>query len=157
MSSPILSAETFEKSATPGVSATMTVNGTIAKSAILTGIVIASAILVWSYATVFLPFVIPAVVAAFVVAMVIIFVPRTAPYLAFLYAVLEGLAIGVISAYAEAEYPGIAIQAVSLTFATLIMMLWLYRAQVIVATERLKRGIVIATGAIAIIYLVSFI
>jgi uncharacterized YccA/Bax inhibitor family protein len=156
MSNPVLSAENFAKSYVADAPV-MTMDGTVTKSSILVGLVIASAVIVWNYAALFLPLLFPVLIVALVVGLVVSFAPRTAPYLAPVYALLEGLAIGTISTFFEADYPGIVIQAVSLTFATFIMMLWLYRGRVLQATEKFKTGVMAATGAIALIYIVSFV
>ena len=68
-----------------------------------------------------------------------------------------GLALGGISVIFEASYPGIASQAVFLTFGTLGAMLLAYRSGLIRATERFKLGVMAATGGIAHVYLLSFI
>ena len=60
-----------------------------------------------------------------------------------------------VSALLETKYPGIAMQSVGLTFATLAAMLLAYRSGLIKATEKFKLGVVAATGAIALYYLVG--
>ncbi len=92
-----------------------------------------------------------------IVGMIISFKANLAPYLALPYAALEGLAIGGISALLEARYPGIAIQAVGLTFAVLAVMLVAYKLGLIRATERFRAIVIAATGAIALVYLVSMV
>jgi len=92
-----------------------------------------------------------------IVGMIVSFKANLAPYLAIPYAALEGLAIGGISALLEARYPGIAIQAVGLTFAVLAVMLVAYKAGLIRATERFRAIVIGATGAIALFYLVSML
>ena len=57
----------------------------------------------------------------------------------------------------EARFHGIAIQAVGLTFGTLVALLLAYRAGVIRATEKFKLGVIAATGGIALFYLVEFV
>jgi len=79
--------------------------------------------------------------------------PVTAP----LYAVLEGLVLGCISAMLERIYPEIVIQAVALTFGTLFCLLMAYKARLIQVTERFKLGVVAATGGIAILYIVDIV
>jgi uncharacterized YccA/Bax inhibitor family protein len=74
-----------------------------------------------------------------------------------IYALLEGLFLGGISAIFEARYPGIVIQAVSLTFGTLLVLLVAYTSRVIRPSENFKLGIVAATGGIALIYMASFV
>src|SRR5437667_11081625 len=70
---------------------------------------------------------------------------------------VTGLALGGLSALLETKYPGIAMQSVGLTFATLAAMLLAYRSGLIKPTEKFKLGVVAATGAIALFYLVGFV
>jgi uncharacterized YccA/Bax inhibitor family protein len=93
----------------------------------------------------------------FVLALVISFKATLAPYLSLPYAALEGVAIGGISAVLERRYPGIAIQAVGLTFGVLAVLLVAYRAGLIRATQRFRSIVVGATGAIALLYLVTIV
>ena len=74
-----------------------------------------------------------------------------------IYAALEGLFLGGVSAFAESMYPGIAFQAVILTFGTMFVMLFAYRTGLIKVTEKLKSGIIAATGAIFVIYMINFV
>jgi uncharacterized YccA/Bax inhibitor family protein len=73
------------------------------------------------------------------------------------YADLEGLALGGLSAWLEIRYRGIVVQAVGLTFATFAAMFLAYRSGLIKATEKFKLGVVAATGAIALFYLAGFV
>jgi uncharacterized YccA/Bax inhibitor family protein len=72
-----------------------------------------------------------------------------------LYAVLEGLFLGALSAVYEARYEGIVINAVALTFGTLAVLLAAYSSGLVRPSENFKLGIVAATGAIGLVYLVS--
>jgi uncharacterized YccA/Bax inhibitor family protein len=90
-----------------------------------------------------------------VVAFITIFFKKASPFTAPVYALLEGFAIGAVSAFAEARYPGIAMQAVGLTFGTFICLLVAYKSGLIQATENFKLGVVAATGGICIHYLVD--
>jgi uncharacterized YccA/Bax inhibitor family protein len=74
-----------------------------------------------------------------------------------IYALLEGLFLGGVSALLEQSYPGIAIQAVSLTFGTLFVMLLAYRSGLIPVTQKLRMGIVAATGGIMVFYLLQML
>jgi uncharacterized YccA/Bax inhibitor family protein len=74
-----------------------------------------------------------------------------------LYALAEGLALGGISAMFEAQYPGIVIQAMGLTFGTLGVLLLAYKSGLIKPTENFRLMIFAATGGIALLYLVSFV
>jgi len=90
-------------------------------------------------------------------AFVTIFKREWAPVTAPIYALLEGMALGGISAFVNLRYPGIAFQAVGLTFGTLFMMLFLYRSGIIKVTNKLRMGIVAATGGICLFYFASML
>ena len=92
-----------------------------------------------------------------IVGFVTIFKKEWAPVTSPIYALCEGLFIGGISAIFEVRYPGIVIQAIALTFGTLFCLLTAYKSGMIKVTENFKLGIVAATGAICLIYFVSFI
>jgi len=68
-----------------------------------------------------------------------------------------GLAIGGISAFFEAQFPGIVIQAVALTFGTLLCLLLVYKSRIIKVTANFRLGVVAATGGIAIIYFLTIV
>jgi uncharacterized YccA/Bax inhibitor family protein len=80
-----------------------------------------------------------------------------AKYLAPLYALLEGLFIGAISAMYEASFPGLVANAVGLTFGVGVSMYFLYSFRIIKATERFKSVIITATMGIAIFYFLVWI
>ena len=93
----------------------------------------------------------------FVVALVTVFKKTWAPLSAPVYALLEGLFLGGISAVFERSYPGIAVQAISLTFAVMFVMLLAYKFGVIRATRGFKLGVIAATGGIALVYVVNMV
>ena len=64
--------------------------------------------------------------------------------------------LGSVSAILELRFPGIAIQAVSLTFGTLVLLL-AYRSGLIRVTDKLRLGIVAATGGIALFYVMEMV
>jgi len=57
----------------------------------------------------------------------------------------------------EAQFPGIALQAVSATFLTFFVMLFLYRTGVIKATDKFRATIMSALIAILVLYLIEII
>ena len=73
------------------------------------------------------------------------------------FALLEGLVLGSVSAMLEVRFPGIAMQAVGLTFGTLFALLIAYRSGLIRASENFKLGIVAATGGIALFYVLTML
>lgn len=140
---------------------TMTVNGTVNKTGMLLALVLLSASYTWSLyqgpqsSGAMLPFMMTGAIGGFVVAMITVFKKQWAPVTAPIYALLEGLLLGGLSAMFEARFPGIVMQAVGLTFGTLAALLMAYRSGLIRATENFKLGVVAATGGIAILYLVN--
>ncbi len=89
--------------------------------------------------------------------MVTIFKKEWAPVTSPIYALLEGLVLGGISAVTNARYPGIGIEAVALTFGTLFVLLLAYSSGLIKVTDKLRLGIVAATGGIAVFYLLEMV
>jgi uncharacterized YccA/Bax inhibitor family protein len=104
-----------------------------------------------------MPLVLGGAIGGLVLALVTAFKKTWAPFTAPLYAVVEGVFIGALSAIFEARYPGIVIQAVGLTFGTMAAMLLAYRSGLIRATEKFKLGVVAATGGILLLYLAQFV
>jgi uncharacterized YccA/Bax inhibitor family protein len=146
-------------------SVAMTVQGTIGKTFALLAILSATAIWSWNAAAgnQLQPVVFPAaLIGGFVLAMVTIFKPTAAPWTAPLYAGFEGVVLGALSSLIEhsgmkGTYPGIAMQAVSLTCATLFCMLFVYATGMIRVTDKLRAGIASATGAICLVYLTAMV
>jgi uncharacterized YccA/Bax inhibitor family protein len=93
----------------------------------------------------------------FIFAMITSFKKEWSPVTAPIYALLEGLALGGISAIFDLRYPGIGIQAVSLTFGTLFVLLLAYRSGLIQVTQKFRMGIVAATGGIMLFYLLEMV
>lgn len=96
-------------------------------------------------------------IGGLVVGLITIFKKEWAPVTAPVYALLEGLFLGGVSATFEARFHGIVLNAVLLTFGTLGALLVSYRAGFIRATDGFKRGVVAATGAVMLVYLVGFV
>jgi uncharacterized YccA/Bax inhibitor family protein len=142
----------------------MTVQGTAMKTLLLLMVAMLSAGWTWmkfyqsgGNAAMETPWVGIGLLGGFIMAIVTVFKKEWAPITAPLYALLQGLFIGAISAQLESAYPGIVIQAAGLTFGTLFAMLLAYQSGLIRATEKFKLGVVAATGGIALVYLVSFV
>jgi uncharacterized YccA/Bax inhibitor family protein len=93
----------------------------------------------------------------FIAALVTIFKKEWSPVTAPIYALLEGLFLGALSATLEVRYPGIAIESVALTFGTCFCLLLAYRSGLIRPTQKFQMGIVAATGGIALIYFGSML
>jgi len=96
-------------------------------------------------------------VGGFIVALVTVFKKQWSPLTAPLYALLEGLVLGAGSAVVESRFPGIAIQAVILTFGTLFVLLLAYATRIIRVTQKFQLGVIAATGGVIIFYMVDLV
>ena len=133
----------------------MTLDGTVNKTGILLGLCFIGAIISWNIPNPIL--IIGGVLVGFGLAIYTSFVPRNAGITAPIYAFVEGLFLGGISLMFEMEYPGIAIQAIGLTFGTLASLLFFYKSGLIKPTENFRLMIFSATFGIMILYLVSIV
>ena len=83
--------------------------------------------------------------------------PKLARFTAPLYSVVQGLLVGAISHAYEAQFKGIVLQAVGLTIGVFVMMLVLYATGTIKVTDKLRKGIFAATGAVMLVYLATIV
>ena len=144
-------------------SARMSLSGTVNKTGILLLCAVATAAWTWnSFLQTRDPStVVPAImIGAFgglIVAFVTIFKKTWSPVTAPIYALLEGLVLGGISAVFEQKFPGIAMEAVGLTFGTLFVLLLAYKSGLIKVTQKFRLGVVAATGGIMLFYLAQLV
>jgi uncharacterized YccA/Bax inhibitor family protein len=152
-SNPALNDKTFSRGNVAAGEGVMTIEGAVNRTIVLVGILLVTATFAWGRAAVGDPIVGPlvmtGVIGGFVVALATIFKPRWSPATAPIYAALEGLALGGISAVLNQQY--------AVTAGTLFCLLLAYRSGLIRATENFKLGVTAATGAIAMLYVVSFV
>ena len=153
-SNPTLNERTFDAARVGIGEQAMTVQGTVNKTFILLALLVAAAMWTWSKTsdpanTVFLGITFMAsMIAGLIFAIATSFKPKWSPITAPLYAVCEGLLLGIMSAYFERSYPGIVVQAVGLTFAVTFAMLLGYKAGWLQATAGLRKGLMIAMGGL---------
>jgi uncharacterized YccA/Bax inhibitor family protein len=141
----------------------MTLSGTVNKTGLLLVCAIATAAWTWhlfleahDMASV-APLMMLGLIGGFICAMVTVFKKEWSAVTAPIYALLEGLVLGGFSAFMELRYPGIAIEAVSLTFGTLFVLLLAYRSGLIPVTQKFRMGVVAATGGIMVFYLLEMV
>jgi uncharacterized YccA/Bax inhibitor family protein len=168
-SNPALGENTFrdlsssQYSGLTDLTSRMTLSGTVNKTGILLLCAIATAAWTWhlfiqsrDLAEV-TPLMLVGLIGGFICAMVTVFKKEWSPVTAPVYALLEGLVLGGISAVLDLRYPGIAIQAVSLTFGTLFVLLMAYRSGLIKVTQKFRLGVIAATGGIMVFYLLQMV
>src|SRR5580693_8689120 len=145
-----------------GYGPSMTISGTVNKAGILMVCVLATAAWTWNQFFTNGPaavggYTMIGAFGGFIVAMVTVFKKEWSPITAPIYALLEGLFLGALSAMYEMRFPGIAIESVALTFGTCLCMLLAYRTGLLRPTQKFVMGIVGATGGIAMVYVASML
>jgi uncharacterized YccA/Bax inhibitor family protein len=138
----------------------MTVNGTVHKTAALLFLVVCGAAYTWNMGRTggnVGPWLAFGGIGGFIAALATIFKKEWSPITAPIYSVLEGLFLGGISAMYANRYEGIVLQAVMLTFGTLGTLLAAYRSGFIRVTDKFRSGVVAATGAIFLVYMLGMI
>ena len=150
----------------------MTVNGTIAKTAFLFVLLLASATAGWMatgeevgqdrfgnevVVAKFPAIAMLGIVIGIAASFVVYFKPHLAKILGPVYALGFGFAVGAISKGYESFQSGIVLQAAGATAAVFGVMLVLYRTRVIKVTDRFRRVVVMATLGIMVFYGISLI
>ncbi|MCU1452734.1 MAG: rane protein [Acidimicrobiales bacterium] len=152
----------------------MRLGGVLSASAVLLTIVLVAGWMGWStvkvlttsqtatgktvvVSTTIPPWLFMAWIAGFGIAILTIFKPKLARITGPLYALAMGLLVGAISHLYEVQYKGIVLQAVGLTIGVFLMMLFLFSTRIIRVTDKLRMGVIAATGAVMLVYLVSIV
>lgn len=156
---PALAPNRFQKimemARSTGDTTEMTISGTVNKTGFLLILLCLGGAIGWSHLSSGFPMI--GALVAFALSFVIIFRPQTASYLAPIYALCEGLALGWISAMYELKQPGIAGNAMILTFGLLAIMLTAYRLRILQATERFTKILSFSMMAIVLCYVVDLV
>lgn len=140
----------------------MTVSGTANKTMALLMVTVLTACYTWylamsGYADKMMMFLIVGSIGGLILAITAAFRPQNSKILSIGYSACEGLVLGGISAVFEQMYPGIVVQAVTITFFAMFAMLGLFKANIIRATDKFRATILGATISIAIFYLIAFV
>jgi len=135
----VLAGGAFGWSQTPEATTTIASNGVVTQHVQIPG---------WSWIALFV---------GFGLALVCIFRPKSSPFLAPLYAVAEGVFLGVISKAFEIQWNGIVAQAVLAVAAVFFATLALYVFGVVKVTRKFQMVVIGATAGIVILYLGTFV
>lgn len=158
MANPLFSEKSFENiDYAYDPSEVMTVSSTLNKVGVLMVLLFATAGISWTALMSGWP-IAPAMIplgfgGGFVTAIILIFKKEWANALAPTYAILEGMALGALSAI----YGGIAFLAIGLTFGVVAIMWVLFKTNILRATQKFVAGVAAATGAVFLIYLMTWI
>jgi uncharacterized YccA/Bax inhibitor family protein len=166
---PALNRNTFLDFAVAAEGQAMTIQGTVNKVFLMTALLLTGAVYTWKIyydtfsvepenaARAVTGWLIGGAVGGLIIAVITMFRKTWSPYTAPIYAVLEGLVLGGISAVAESSYPGVVIQAVVITFGILISLLLAYKSRLIKPTQNFRLGVAAATGGVFFLYLITFL
>ena len=131
----------------------MTVSGAVNKTLLLSMIAISSFIVAYSMPSTLMMW------GGFGVGLITLIVAsfkrHLSPVLAPIFAIGQGLFAGSISYVYAMQFEGIIFQAASLTFATLLAMLLIYKSGIIKVTRGFRTAISMAVSAIMLVYLVN--
>ena len=161
---PALSEKNFQTVFVGNSSDAMTLRGTLNKFGFMLLMLMGAAFYSWKEFNGggnVMPLLWIGLIGGLITAITIIFKKEWAGYLAPLYALMEGLFLGAVSAIYNNAFavkaPNLVINAVGLTFGTAIAMYFLYSFKIIKATEKFKSVIITATAGIAIFYLIAMV
>ncbi len=163
MANPVLNDAIFRREAAASQNGVMTVKGTVTKALLLLVLVVAAGAYTWKM---FYEAIDPSsvtgwmwggLIVGLISAMVISFKPKTAPFLAPVYAAAEGLVLGAVSAvynnaFAETA-PNIVTNAVLLTLLCAFIMLTVYRSGLIKVNGTFMKVLSISLITILVFYL----
>jgi len=130
----------------------MTYEDTIVKTVVAFGFLLVGAAVGW-----FIPLLmIPAAIAGFVLALVNIFKKKPSAPLVLSYAAVQGVFVGGLTMFFEAQYSGIAVQAVLATFTVVGVTLALFASGKIRASKKATKIFLIAMVGYAAFSLINF-
>lgn len=154
--------DTYGRTLAAAPARTMTVRGTVIASAVLTVLCAIAAVLSYGWiaaggkSSVF-ELVGASSIAALVLAFIIMAVPRSAPFLAPVYALAEGAVVGAVSWLVPTMYhkvpEGVVFQALLMTFGILFALLLAYGLGLVRIGSTATRVIAVATAGVAIYYI----
>lgn len=158
---PSLKTETFENFKGAATGRKMTIQGTVNKTFILLLLLLVTFVYSWNQfvnsPNSVLPLILIGAIGGLIAGLITVFVPKVSPFTAPIYALLEGLFLGAVSAQYEVQYGGIVFQAVLITIGVLLSLLLVYKFGLIKVTQNFRLGVAAATGAIFLVYVISFI
>ena len=157
-SNPALNSNTFKnqvKNSSLYLGKTMTIQGTVDKTALALCMVVISGY--YSFSQGNLTLMALGGVIGFFLFLTLIFKKSWAPFIVPLYSISQGFVVGGISYFYNSQYEGIVLQAVLLTILVLFSMLFAYRSKIIKPTENFKLAIFSSIMAIFLIYVIGII
>ena len=156
-SNPALNSNTFKtivKKDSLYLNETMTIRGTVDKTALALCMLLISGYYSFSQENLILM-----AVGGFIglfLFFTLIFKKSWAPFIVPLYSISQGFLVGGVSYLYNSQYEGIVLQSVLLTILVLFSMLFAYRSKIIKPTQNFKLAIFSSIMAIFVLYVVGF-
>ncbi|EMR01286.1 Bax inhibitor-1/YccA family protein [Cesiribacter andamanensis] len=151
----------FSGSLAPDKAGAMSLKGTLDKSFVLLAIVFTGAGLGWLLVrqelAPLIPLLLIAALGGSLLALFTVFNPREAAITAPVYALLEGMFLSCLSLLLDSLVEGVAFQAFGLSGGVFLFMLLVYQQGWVRVNQRFRTVLLLATLAIAAVYLLSFI
>ena len=138
-SNPALNSNTFKnvvKKDSLHLDSTMTIRGTVDKTALALCMLVISGY--YSYSQANLTLMALGIFIGLFLFFTLIFKKSWAPFIVPLYSISQGFVVGGISYFYNSQYEGIVLQAVLLTILVLFSMLFAYRSKIIKPSENFK-------------------
>ncbi len=133
----------------------MTAAGAVNKSFILMGLMLLTAGLSYVFPSAL--FLWGGAIGGLVIVLIATFKRELSPTLAPLYALIEGLFVGTVTAIYGSLFDGIVFNAITLTIGLLFMMLFIYKMGWVQVNQKFRTGVIMATGAVAMVYLLNLV
>lgn len=152
--------EGFDPRQAPEPTERMTMDDVVTKTGLMLGVVAIVAAAAWMLVPPALTTAawIVSALAALVVSFMVVGRRGVRPGMAMFYAALEGVFIGMFSRFMETMFPGIVVQAVMATFVVAALVLASYKFFGLKKhVNKMARGIMIATAAMAGVFLINFV
>lgn len=136
----------------------MTLDDVLTKTAVVMGTLVAVAAIAWLLIPepLTMPVLIGSALVGFVTVLLVVIRRGVSPVTAMIYAVIEGVFIGMFSRFFESYYPGIVVQAVLATFVVAGVVLAAYKFSGFRVTPRFRKIVMISTIAFAGAVLLNF-
>ena len=156
-SNPALNSNTFKtivKKDSLYLNETMTIRGTVDKTALALCMLLISGYYSFSQENLILM-----AVGGFIglfLFFTLIFKKSWAPFIVPLYSISQGFVVGGVSYLYNSQYEGIVLQSVLLTILVLFSMLFAYRSKIIKPTQNFKLAIFSSIMAIFVLYVIGF-
>jgi uncharacterized YccA/Bax inhibitor family protein len=156
MSNPLLKNDVFKSEQTEN-NEIMTVSGVINKTFILLALLFYSSMYSLKHIDIFAPLLPYLLIFSFILAMILIFKKTISMFLSPIYAICEGLILGVVSLFFERMYPGIVFNGIIVTICSLFCMLAAYKTGIIKVTQKFRSVMMLSMFSICLFYIISLL